>query len=165
MAKKHPNYRLVKIHRTYSVEEVAFLFGIHKNTVRNWLKEGLPKCDNRRPTLILGCDLSEFLQAKRKKNKRPCKPGEIYCVRCRAPQHPAGSMAEFQPVNGCLGNLIGICPVCESLMYRKVNQTKLEQIRGNLDIALPKALPHIDEITQPFVNCDLEKEGETHGIT
>ena len=33
MAKRHPNHRQVKIHRNYTVEEIASLFGIHKNTV------------------------------------------------------------------------------------------------------------------------------------
>jgi hypothetical protein len=34
MKKRHPNYRKVKIHRSYTVEETASLFGNHKNTVR-----------------------------------------------------------------------------------------------------------------------------------
>ena len=39
--KRHPNYRLVKIHHSYTVEEIARLFGSHRNTVRRWLKLGL----------------------------------------------------------------------------------------------------------------------------
>ena len=39
---RHPNYRLVKIHRNYTVEEIACLLSVHKNTVRNWFKTGLP---------------------------------------------------------------------------------------------------------------------------
>jgi hypothetical protein len=31
---RRPNYRQVKIHRSHTVEEIACLFGIHKNTVR-----------------------------------------------------------------------------------------------------------------------------------
>jgi hypothetical protein len=33
--------------------EVASLFGVHKNTVREWVKRGLPTNDDRRPMLIL----------------------------------------------------------------------------------------------------------------
>ena len=155
MSKRHPNPRLAKIHRNYTVEEVATLFGIHKNSVRNWVKGGLPTNDDRRPMLILGRDLVAFLQAKRMKNKRPCQPGEIYCVRCRAVQKPAGRMAEYQPLTATLGNLVGICPSCESMMYRRVNLAKLVQVGAELDITMTQALPHINESIQPCVNSDL----------
>ena len=155
MATRHPNHRLAKIHRNYTVEEVAALFGVHRNTVREWVKRGLPTIDRERPMLILGRDLAAFLQARRVKNKRTCQPGEIYCVRCRLPRNPAGAMVDYQPVTATLGNLIGICPCCESMMYRSVNPTKLEQVRGQLDITLPQALPHIDESAEPSVNSDL----------
>lgn len=111
--KRHPNYRRVKINRNYTVEEIARLFGIHKHTVRHWVKAGLPTCDERRPTLILGQDLTLFLQARREKNRRPCRPGEIYCVRCRSPKSPAGNMADYQPITDTLGNLMAICPDCD----------------------------------------------------
>ena len=97
MKRRHPNHRLVKIHRSYTVEEIAKLFGIHKNTVRHWVKEGLATVDDKRPMLILGHVLIAFLQARRVKNKQTCKPGELYCVRCRAPKSPAGDMAEYSP--------------------------------------------------------------------
>jgi len=38
------------------VEEVSRLFGIHKNTVRNWLRQGLAPIDVQRPTVIRGDD-------------------------------------------------------------------------------------------------------------
>jgi hypothetical protein len=110
MRKRRPNYRLVKIHRNYTVEEAARLFGTHKNTVRAWVKAGLPICDSKRPMLILGRDLAGYLKARRMRNKRPCQPGEIYCVRCRAPKLPAGEMAEYEPVTEKFGNLTGILP-------------------------------------------------------
>ena len=155
MGKRLPNPRLAKIHRSYTVDEVASLYGIHKNTVREWVKRGLPTSDDRRPMLILGRALMTFLQAKRAKNKQTCQPGEIYCVRCRVPQTPAGGMADYQPLTSTLGNLIGICPSCNSMMYRRVNLTKLEQVSANLDLTMPQALPHIGESTQPSVNSDL----------
>ncbi|MCU7931387.1 MAG: helix-turn-helix domain-containing protein [Candidatus Thiodiazotropha sp. (ex Codakia rugifera)] len=147
MGNRHPNPRLAKIHRNYTVEEVAILFSIHKNTVRTWVKQGLSTIDDRRPMLIHGRDLAEFIQAKRVKNKQSCKPGEIYCVRCRSPKTPAGDMADYESLTELQGNLVGICPSCSIMIYRRVNLTKLDQVRGQLDITMPQALLHIDKST------------------
>jgi hypothetical protein len=135
MRKRRPNYRHVKIHRSYTVEEAARQLGTHKNTVRAWVKAGLPTCGSKRPTLILGRDIRAYLQERRTKNKRPCQPGEIYCVRCRAPKRPAGDMAEYKPTTVSLGNLIGICPDCDGMIYRRASRAKLAEIQGNLDIS------------------------------
>jgi len=157
MRKRRPNHRLVKIHRNYTVEEVARLFGTHKNTVRAWVKAGLPICDGKRPTLILGRDLTAYLKARREKNKRPCQPGEIYCVRCRAPQRPAGDMAEYEPVTERFGSLKGICPNCEGMIYRRASRAKLPEIRGKLDITLVEAQRQVSETNEPIVNSDFSK--------
>ncbi len=157
MRKRRPNHRLVKIHRSYTVEEIADLFGVHKNTVRGWVKAGLATSDDKRPMLILGHDLSAFLQARRIKNKQTCKPGEIYCVCCRAPKFPAADMAEYSPVTERFGNLIAICPDCGSIMNRRVNLAKIEQVRGKMDISFPQAMRHIVESAKPTENSDLRE--------
>ncbi len=159
MGKRHPNHRLVKIHRNYTVEEIARLLGKHKNTVRNWIKDGLATIDDKRPMLILGHDLVEFIKKRRTKNKQSCKPGELYCVRCRAPKFPAGDMAEYSPVTEKFGNLIAICPDCDSIMNRRVSLARIGEVCKNMDITFPKELQHIVKITKPSVNSDLRQGG------
>jgi len=69
------NPNLVKIHLNYTVEDIAALFGVHKNTVRIWVKKnGLPVCDDRKPMLILGSELKAFLRQKKAKGKQKCQP-------------------------------------------------------------------------------------------
>jgi len=154
MGKRNPNPRLVKIHRNYSVEEIGSVLDVHKNTVREWIKRGLPIIDDKRPMLILGRELFDFLQAKRLKNKRPCKPNQMYCLRCRSPKIPAGNMVDYQPVTDTLGNLFGLCPDCEAGMNRRTSLAKLELTRGMLDITMPQGLRHIFDSFQPSVNSD-----------
>ena len=135
------------------MEEVASRFGVHRNTVRDWVRRGLPISDNKRPMLILGRDLFAFLQARRAKNKRPCGPGEIYCVRCRKPQKPAGGMVDYRIITKVLGNLVALCPDCESLMNRRVSISKLARVRGDMEVRMPLGLEHIVESDGPSVNC------------
>jgi hypothetical protein len=139
MLRRRPNPRLVKIHRNYTVEEAARVFGIHKNTVRTWIKAGLPVCDDMRPQLILGRELAAFLQSRRAKKKRPCAAGEMYCVRCRVPRLPAGEMADFLKKTDALGNLVGICPHCSAMMYRRASVAQLPAIREKLDLTIVEA--------------------------
>lgn len=155
MGKWHPNHRRLKIHHNYTIEEIARRLAVHKNTVRTWIKDGLPTIDGKRPTLIHGREASTFLQNRRSKNKRTCRAGEIYCLRCRAAKRPAGDMADYLPMNEKVGNLRAICPDCDSIMHRCVSITKLGQVVGKIDVAFPQALRHLNDRNQPTVNGDL----------
>jgi len=157
MSTRHLNPRLVKIHRSYTVEEISSLFSIHKNTVRTWIKQGLETCAGIRPALIQGGVLKEFLALRRASKKRPCQPGEMYCFKCRAPRRPALSMASYQPKTGSLGNLVAICPECESIMNRRTSLAKIPQIQAFLEITFPQALQHIVDSDSPIVNSDFYK--------
>lgn len=158
MRKRLHNPNLAKIHRNYTVEEAAELYGVFKGTVRAWIKSGLPVLNDKRPMLILGSDLVAFHQSRRTKNKQQCKPGEMYCVRCRAPRKPAGDMADCRIITEKIGNLEAICPDCNKIMNRRVSLSKLKQVFGEITITLPQALQHINESNQPTVNSDLKRE-------
>jgi hypothetical protein len=95
--------------------------------------------------LILGRVLAEFLQARRKKNKQPCKPWELYCVRCRAPKLPAGNMADYTPVTEKFGNLVAICPDGDCLINRRVSLARIAEIQGKVDIRFPEEFEHLIE--------------------
>jgi len=133
-----PNPFHVKIHRNYTIEDIAALFQLHKNTVRSWVKQGLPVIDSNRPMLILGSDLREYLQSKRKANKTPCKLNELYCVSCKAQKEPALNMTEFKAINEQTGRLIGLCPTCDSVMNKFISQSKLSAIQAKLEVTITK---------------------------
>ncbi len=91
--KLNPNR--AKIHRNYTVVEIAILFSVHKNTVRAWIKKGLPVIDSQKPMLILGLELKTYLQASRQQMKRKCKLGEMYCMRCKCPRKPFENLVDY----------------------------------------------------------------------
>ncbi len=152
---KRLNPNLAKIHRNYSVEEIALLFGAHKNTVRGWLKNGLPVCNTQRPVLILGADLRHFLQEKQTRRKRKCRPYELYCMRCRSPRRPAEDMVDYEPMSGATGRLMAICPTCSGMMNKYTNKAKLERIQDELDVFIPATGEHISKSKRPLVYSDL----------
>lgn len=154
MSRRHPNPRLVKIHRSYSIEEVVATLGVHKNTVRNWLRQGLAAIDSQRPTLIHGQTLATFLRDRRLANRQTCKPEEIFCLRCRRPVIPAGNTVDYIAITEISGNLRGICPDCDCLIHRRVTLARLDLVSGQLDVVVPQAEERIRECVSPSVNCD-----------
>jgi hypothetical protein len=97
-------------------------------------------------------ELSRFLHERRQKLKQSCGPGRFYCIACRAPKAPAGSMADCTPVSPTVGNLCGICPDCQRLIYRRVNLAKIDAVRGDLDITFTQPSPrisHRDKLHDP----------------
>jgi hypothetical protein len=161
MAARYPNPRCVRTHQNYTVEELAKVAGVHKHTVRRWVKNGLVTVDDRRPTIIRGADARLFLEARKTKKRHPCRPGEIYCFKCRVPRTPAGNFAELQVSSPTNGRLIGICPECSTMLHRIVNPTKLEPWNRILEIAVKPAPARIADSPDPKLNADSEEVSQT----
>ncbi len=112
--------RRIKVLRTYTVEEAADLLGVHKNTIRAWVKGGLEPLDRRRPTLFVGGVLAAYIRRIRDQARRPCPPGHFYCLRCRDARRPAGGIVEVQPAEkGATHNVQALCCVCLTVMNRR----------------------------------------------
>jgi len=65
VVRRAPDPRRLKKHRSYTIEEVARLFGCHRNTIRHWQKHGLKPVDGKRPVVFEGLTLAAFLDARR----------------------------------------------------------------------------------------------------
>ena len=128
----------LKSHRNYTVEEVARVLGVARGTVRRWVKKGLPFVTERRPRLIRGDDLLEFL-AKLKAPKERCQLHECYCFKCRSPREPALRMADIICDRPTSGNLRALCLVCETWMHKRVSFAALNRLREKLDITVRQA--------------------------
>ena len=163
MGTRNYNHRLVKIHRTYTVEEMAILLGAHRNTVRRWLEAGLASIDCQRPLLVKGSVLVAFLKGRREKGKRPCKAGQFYCLRCRVPTRPAGSKVVYQAFTFDRGNLLGICPNCGARLCRRVSLARMAQAIGDLRVTFPQAQEHIDESPCLTLSGEFVGVSRSHG--
>jgi hypothetical protein len=155
---RRPDRRRVKSLRTYTIDEAARALEVHRNTVRHWIMAGLRVIDDKRPILILGSDLSEYLLRQREARRQPCCAGQMFCLKCRKPQEPAGLMADFVPSSATAGALVGICPTCNRLMYRRVSIARLSEVAGGLDVHLTRAQLRIEDTAVPNVNCHLGHE-------
>src|ERR1051325_6058053 len=116
---KRVNPYLLKIHRSYTASELAARLDLHKNTIRQWQREGLAAVDAGRPPLFQGAVLRAFPISRNASRKRPCPPGTLYCLRCREPRRPALARADYLELRPGTGNLRAICEICGSIMHRR----------------------------------------------
>ncbi len=160
MARTRLNPRLAKQLRTYDVEDVASLYGIHRNTVRRWIvDQGLPTIDGRRPLLIHGSALRRFLENRRAAARRPTSPGLIYCLKCREPRPPAAGMADFIPgEGGKAGDLRALCATCGTLMHRRTRFEAVAAVLPGIEVRVAKAAPRIAGTASPCLNGALKKD-------
>jgi len=126
-----------KINRNYSISEIALLYGVHKNTVKTWLRRGLKRIDNQRPYIILGRDLKQFIKDLRGINKRPCELGEIYCMKCRVPRTPEQGSTVFETETSRYGRIKANCNVCNSPMNRYFRLVDLATLQRHFAVILP----------------------------
>ena len=126
---RRSNGRRVKIHRSYKIDELAALLGVHKKTIGRWIAAGLPAMGAKRSRLIHGEDVRAFMNA-RKSIKQRRKPGDIWCLGCRGFKRPALNMAEYRPRTLLRGMLSGICPDCERMIYCATTLVKIQQDCG-----------------------------------
>lgn len=136
-------WQRVKLHRTYTVPELAKCCGVHKNTVRNWMAKGLDPIGGGRPILFDGATVRTFLAKHKASRKRPCPPGTFYCFRCRQPRPPALGMVEIIASNAQTGNLQALCSTCETPMHRRVGLKAIPAAMPNLDVQIREACPRL----------------------
>ena len=158
MVRQRANPRAIKLHRTYSVEDAARTLGVHKNSVRGWCKDGQKAIDSDRPILFLGSDLRAFLEQRNASRKRPCRPGTLYCFRCREPRAPALGMVDWTPINSRTGNLKALCGTCETVMHRRARRDALSTIMPGLNVQIAEGPSRLKGEPTPSLNCDMTKE-------
>jgi excisionase family DNA binding protein len=147
----------IKTGISYDVAEVAKLLGVHRNTVRQWLREGLKTIDDRRPLLIHGAALKAFLEERQRARKQVCGLGEFFCFKCRAPRAPYGGMADVAEHTTKIAKLTAICSVCETEMHRTIRRADLGKLALVLNLK-SMASERLKDRPEANANCDSERD-------
>jgi len=159
MPVRRANPNRVKLHRSYSVEELARCLDVHKNTVRHWLANGLEPIDDSRPVLFQGVTVRAFLSNRNTSRKQPCPLGTFYCFGCRVPRAPALGMVDFVPMRSGSGNLRALCECCETIMHRRIREADIGKIMPGCIVQFAQGLPRLSGQTAPSLNCDFKRKG------
>jgi DNA-binding XRE family transcriptional regulator len=155
---RRPNWRAIRIHRSYSVDEAARALGVAKVTVRRWIASGsLPVIDDCKPTLILGAELSVFVKGKRAP-KHKLRLDQCFCMRCREPKAAARSEAELIQTKGANAMVRMLCETCATVMHKRVSWKQIPQLSALVSLSGTQRFEHLSEPIHPCVNDHNEKE-------
>ena len=120
------SYALIKSHRNYEIEELADCVGVTPQTVRTWIKEGLPAIMDKRPFLIIGYLAKSFLKERKAARKVKDGDGDFYCVRCKQRRKAALGLTERAMLANGRRVLKGFCEVCETPCCRFLPASRAE---------------------------------------
>lgn len=152
--RKRYNTRRIKQAKSYDVNEVCELLGVHKNTVRGWVRdEGMKPIDDCRPMLFMGAELQAFLNERQIKKKRKCNFNQIYCFKCRSPQELAGKMADLTFKTDKIAHLAALCAVCLTPLNRNIKPADIPKFEKVLIIRM-LGQPTLIAPSNPSLNCD-----------
>lgn len=157
MATRRINPQRIKLHRSYTVPELAKRLDVHKGTVRLWRADGLKSIDGNRPAMFQGATVRAYLTKRNTSRKCPCRPGELYCFRCREPRKPAQGVLDYLAATLASGNLRAPCGACGAIMHQRVRLADLAAKMPGLDIQIREAEPRISSSRFPSLNCDSER--------
>lgn len=134
--KKKYNPNLIRIKRSYTLTEIANVYGKHVRTVQGWRKEGLRVIEgSNSPYLILGEEVRRFLKERKQKRKQPLKPDEIYCTKCHSPRKCIPDKLTYEITNKNLGKkykhavIKGICEVCNKTLFKFSSDRIIEEMK------------------------------------
>lgn len=124
--------RKVKRHRSYTVQDLANLYSVGPNTVRQWIKKhDLPVIEGSYPVLMHWTEIRSWMTAWQRARKWTCAPNEMSCLKCQGPRKVKAGTFHVVVSNKALLRLKGDCEMCGNTMNRATSQAKLEGEKVN----------------------------------
>ena len=155
--KPKSDLRKIRLSRCYSIQEVAKLLGIGVNTVRAWIKLGLPVVGSEKLILIPGDSLKNWLKVRAAARKQKCLPDEVYCLRCRRPRMVKTGSAVVAPRSNKTIAIRARCATCDARMNKTGSLAKISEIETAFGLNTLVQV-NLEGCHIPTVNQHLEKE-------
>ncbi len=121
--------------RVYTFKLAARIVGVSEATFRKWPDKGLKVIKEKRPFLVRGADLIEFLEKRQAANKQPMTKTQFFCMRCKAPRDPLGGVIAYSPTTVLTGRISGLCTFCGGKIGRFCKSSDLENLGATLTVS------------------------------
>ncbi|WP_299723305.1 helix-turn-helix domain-containing protein [uncultured Tateyamaria sp.] len=115
-----------KKHWVYSVEDLMLSYGVTRNTISNWVNEGLMPSNSRRPYVFRGAAVQDFLQRRLERRQVKLSLCEFYCFTCKVPVTPIKFDREPLATKSGAQVLQATCPRCKRTVTKFGNLEELD---------------------------------------
>lgn len=93
----------------------------NRNTVSNWVGEGLITSDGKRPYVFRGALIKHFHEQRIARSKTNLRPGEFKCTGCKAAVFPDIETVEDHRSNAGRHMYSAVCPDCGAAIWKLSN--------------------------------------------
>lgn len=144
----------------YSVDDVQTLYGVHRNTVSNWVGSGLKTSDGSLPQRFRGAELNRFHAERAERARRNLRLGEFKCVACGKAVFPELCTLSIQRQEGKATLARATCCDCGAALLKLLGATECDKVQECLDTNTPLALIDESKVTPP---AGIVKHVGSHG--
>jgi integrase len=132
------------------------LFHVARNTVSNWVKEGLRFSDETIPYVFNGSEVKRFHDARRTTRYEQLRIGEFTCFGCSNRMFPDPKSIEILPSEIGGRSARTICSTCEITISKAVNEIDCDKILNcaNTNTSLESLDETKDQISAGIGNED-----------
>ena len=125
-------------HFVYSVDDLMKLYAVTRNTVSNWVKEGLRPSDGSVPYVFGGEEVQRFHDARQLTSSAPLRKGEFKCLGCRGRVFPEPQGLSLARTASGGGSVMGRCPDCDRVVTKRVDapERTLKERRDRAMVAI-----------------------------
>lgn len=133
MARRYST-RGIRKARVYTIKQAARIVGVSEVTFRKWPKQGLKIISDKRPYLVRGEELIDFLRKRQSSNRMHMRRDQFRCLSCDGPCDAANQRAEFRPLTELTGRLSANCKDCGNKVGRFCSIAQLHALGETLTI-------------------------------
>ncbi|ANT60967.1 hypothetical protein AYJ57_11700 [Salipiger sp. CCB-MM3] len=157
------SYRNIRLHEAmvYSVADSQSVFGVHRNTISNWVRDGLKPSDDSLPQLFRGVELKRFHAERAARTRRNLRLGEFKCVACGNAIFPELTTLALTRQEGRATHAHATCCDCGAVLLKLLGATECDKVQECLDTNTPLALIDESKVTPP---AGIGKDAGSQGV-
>ena len=136
MSRRLYSHKRVRYWYAYDIDEVCALYadlGLHSQTVRKWIKNGLKTIDAGKPALIYGHDLIAYLKKHNQANKCKTAFDEFFCMACQDARSILRNEIAIEQKSQFL-KVQGICRTCKGKMFKNYKLLDFAELRKRFQL-------------------------------